>query len=340
MSQTPKQTADSSAIPSARVSPKPRFSLIWVVPIIALAIAGWLIWSEVRERGPRITITFQDGSGLDQGKTAIKFKGVQVGTVTGVHLAPNMEGVVVTAQLDRTAADLAREDSKFWVVKPEIGFSGVHGLDTLLSGQYLTVLPGTGAPATTFTGLAEPPPPSPDHGGKNIILQAPQLGGLSIGSPVYFREYEVGSIDRFKLADDAASVLIHVHINSPYDALVRENSRFWNASGIGMDVGLLGVKVKTESLKALIEGGVAFATPPANAMGGSVPQLALFTLYDKPEDDWLKWQSGATPSSTQGDAAASEGYFPPDDTSLVHEPPAAAPAPSPPAQQPHGPRGH
>ncbi|WP_309397728.1 intermembrane transport protein PqiB [Cerasicoccus maritimus] len=281
---------DKESLPEVTITKHHSFSIVWVVPIIALAIAGWLAYRAIAMRGPEIEITFTDGSGLVAGKTEIQYLGVKVGSVDKVHLDEKLSKVVVRARLEKSAAGLATEDAAFWVVRPQIGFGGVRGLDTLLSGPYIGVAPGKGGKTVhQYVGLPDQPPAGPREPGLNLILQAEKLGSLSNGDPVYYREYQVGEVDQVYLASDARTVHAHVHIKDEFAPLVRENTKFWNASGIGMSLGLFGAKVKTESLSALFKGGIAFATPPNDEMGAEVADNTVFKLFDDPDDDWTEW---------------------------------------------------
>jgi len=281
---------EHESLPEVVTTKHSRFSIVWLVPVIALLVSAWLVYSNYAKRGPEIEITFKDGSGLVAGKTEIQYLGVNVGLVEKVRVDEKLSRVVVKARLDKSAAGLATQGAAFWVVRPQIGIGGVRGLDTLLSGPYIGVSPGTGgAPVSEFTGLPEQPPAGPNDPGLNLILQADSLGSLANGDPVYYREFQVGTVDQVYLASDAQSVHAHIHIKAEYSPLVRQNSKFWNASGIGMSIGLLGAKVKTESLKSILSGGIAFATPNNEDMGATVANGTVFKLYDDPEDDWSDW---------------------------------------------------
>lgn len=296
---------EKNSLPEVVTTKHSRFSIIWVVPLIALAVAGWLAYDSFARRGPDIKITFKDGSGLIAGKTEIQYLGVKVGQIEKVHLDEKLSQVVVSARLEKSAAGLATQGAEFWVVRPQIGIGGVRGLDTLISGPYIGVSPGDGSnPVTEYTGLPEQPPASPKQPGLNLILQAEELGSLAIGDPVYYREFQVGEVDQVYLADDARTVHAHIHIKPEYAPLVHENTRFWNASGIGMDLGLFGAKVKTESLSAILSGGVAFATPPNDQMGAPAASGAVFKLFDEPEDDWSKWSPTIQLPNTSATLAA------------------------------------
>ena len=175
-----------------RLSRFPRIPLIWIVPVVALGVALWMLVREWRSHGTEITIEFADASGLETGQTKLEYKGVAVGEIKGMRLAGDLGGVIVRLQLSRNAADIAREGAQFWIVQPQIGFAGVSGLETLLTGAHLGVRPGHGAPATHFRGLDTPPAPKNTDEGRAFILRTDRLGGLQVGAPVFYREVKVG----------------------------------------------------------------------------------------------------------------------------------------------------
>lgn len=264
--------------------------LIWVVPAIALIVGGWLVARNARNHGPEITIRFQSGAGIEAGKTILEYKGVAVGSVRSVQLDDKLDSVLVRVQLARDAESLARTGSEFWLVRPEIGFSGIRGLDTLLTGARLKVRPGTGKPATQFTALRHVPLLENNDRGTTFILRADRLGALTPGAPVYFREVKVGFIETHRLTPDADGVLIRIRIRKPYDQLVHADTKFWNSGGIAVKVNLLGAEIRSNSLESLVSGGVAFATPDTpNAT--PAPDGAEFPLADELDKDWLKWKT-------------------------------------------------
>jgi len=264
---------------------------VWVVPLVAIVVGGWMAFRELKNRGPEITIEFVDGSGVAADKTVLEHKGVSVGTVTSVELKPELDGVIVRVRLEKSAAALARNGAQFWVVHPEIGLSGVRGLDTLITGAHLNVRPGKGAPANHFIGLEKTPPPEVPEQGKTYTLQSDRLGSLTTGAPVFYREMKVGAVETSRIASDASSVVIRIHIEAPYTDLVRINSRFWNSGGFSFKIGLLSAELKNTSLESLVAGGVAFATPEAGKEGLAplAPEGMSFPLASEPEKEWLKW---------------------------------------------------
>jgi paraquat-inducible protein B len=265
-----------------------RFPVIWAVPVVAAVLAGYLVYDKVREFGPQITIRFEDVSGVKPGQTPIQYRGVPVGEVTAVELGANGKYAVVKARLRRSAVSISREGTRFWIVRPKVGLSDITGLGTVITGPRIELSPGGGKPGRDFVGLENPPVPS-EREGLKILLLSPRRGSLKIGSPVFYRGIEVGAVEELRLAPDATTVNIRAVIRKPYVGLVREGSMFWNASGVDVSIGLLhGVEIGMESLRSLVAGGVAFATPEG-APGRGMKDGAVFRLYDKPKPEWLDW---------------------------------------------------
>lgn len=280
------------AAPSPRLTRRPALPLVWVVPLVALAVGGWMVFREFRDRGPEITIAFANGSGVEAGRTKLEYRGVAVGGVTRVTLSPDRSHVAVTVRLSRSAAGLARQGAAFWVARPEIGFSGVRALDTLLTGPRIGVRPGDGPLATEFVGLDRPPPEENVADGRAFTLEGDRLYSLQPGAPVFYREVKVGMVETSRLADDAASVLIRVRIWTPYMELVRTNTRFWVAGGPSFKMGLFGAELKSPSLEALFTGGAALATPEGEEgeLAPAAEDGAVFPLHREPEEEWQRWK--------------------------------------------------
>ncbi|WP_448666232.1 PqiB family protein [Serratia plymuthica] len=244
-------------------------SPIWLVPVIALLIGASMLLHAWLAAGPEIAITFQTATGLEPGKTAVKYKDVTVGVVKDIQLRGDDSQVLVTVSLNESAANLARADTRFWVVRPRVGIGGVTGIDTLLSGAYIGVDKGSSARTrSAFTGLESPPAIINDMPGSRFVVQTDDLGSLDIGSPVYYRRVPVGRIASYQLNADGKSVSLQIFIDAPYDRFVTPNSRFWNASGLDVSVGANGFRLRTQTVAAIMAGGIAFATPE-NASGAS-----------------------------------------------------------------------
>jgi paraquat-inducible protein B len=298
------KTSQPVDLPRASLRKKRGIWVIWAVPVIAALVAGGLILTNIREAGPLITIIFNDGNGLQANQTIIKYRGTRVGEVRSVQLTADLQQVVVQVRLQRSAAALAQAGSQFWIVRPEVSSGGLHGLETIVSGPYIQAQPGQGEPQKRFIGSAEPPVDMNPGGRFEVMVTTPQINTLSIGSPVYYRGVEVGSVSYFVLDDDARLIRIHLLIGTNFAPLVRLNSKFWNAGGINVRLKFIGVDLSAENLKSLIIGGIAFATP--DGPGSPAPAGTLFTLFEKPNKEWLDWSpSIAIPNSKNGNNDAS-----------------------------------
>ncbi|MEK0083530.1 intermembrane transport protein PqiB [Benzoatithermus flavus] len=248
--------------PEARVRRRRGISLVWIIPLVAALVAGFLAWQSWMSQGPTVTITFETAEGLEAGKTKVKYRDVDVGTVETVSIGPDLQHITVTASMVPGAAPYLRTGTRFWIVRPRIGVGGVSGLGTLLSGAYIEVEPGDGDPARQFTGLEEPPPIRSSVPGRRFVLTADTLGSVSRGAPVTYRGVEVGQVLGYELAQEHG-IDVTVFIRAPYDDLVRTNTRFWNASGFSLTTNSQGVSLDVASLQSLLIGGIEFETPPA-----------------------------------------------------------------------------
>jgi paraquat-inducible protein B len=276
------------SVPSPKLTRFPRIPLIWVVPLIALGIAAWMLVREWRHHGAEITIEFADGTGLEPGQTKVEYKGVIVGQVESVALADDISRVMVKVRLARDADALAREGAQFWIVQPEIGFGGITGLETLLKGARVGVRPGTGAPATRFRGLENAPAPDRKDEGRAFVLQAERLAGLREHAPVFYRDIKVGEVEAARLTVDATGVVIRIRVEHPYVDLVRTNTRFWNAGGSPLQISLFGGGAPKKSLQSVITGAIEFATPEESAEVAA--EGTEFALHKEAEKEWLQWR--------------------------------------------------
>jgi len=248
----------NSEYPIAQVQAAPRFSLIWIIPLSAALIAGWLIFKHYSERGTIITITFDQASGIEAKKTPIRYKDIQVGKVKKLSLTSDLKKVRVIAEIFPEMAENLSGDTRFWVERPRLTFQGISGLDTLLSGVHIGIDPGEQKtePLEHYEGLAVAPVITTGEKGRSIILNSANLGSLNIGSPVYYHKINVGEVTAYELNDDnGGSVDISIYVHSPYDKKIKTNSRFWNASGLELDLNSSGVSARIESLVSLLIGG-------------------------------------------------------------------------------------
>ena len=274
------------APPKARMEKSLLSRFLWLIPLGAALLCAWYVCRDVLFAGPTITIYFQNVEGLQEENSLVQYRGEKIGEVETLKLTQDRQLVAVKARLNSDAAEIARQGSVFWIVRPELKPGSVSGLGTLVSGNYINVQPGDGVRTNTFNGV-EKEPIEPIKA-LDILVLVPKLGSLQPRSPVFYREVQVGEVLACRLSDDAREVIIHARIDDEYAPLVRLNSKFWNAGGIHIHVGLFsGASISAYSAQTLISGGIAFATPPdyqAAATNG-----AEFILNEKSEDEWEKW---------------------------------------------------
>jgi paraquat-inducible protein B len=270
-----------AAVPRATTRRSRRISVIWVIPLVAIAIGAWLAWDTWSKEGPTIRISFDTGEGLQAGQSQLKFKDIVFGTVKSLELSPDHTHVVVTVATTHQAKPLLTDQTIFWVVKPRLFAGNVSGLETLLSGSYIGMLPGeaAGKAQHEFVGREDPPILLANVPGHTFLLKAERLGSISLGSPVFFRDLNVGEVLGWDIADMAEYVTIRAFVRAPYDSYVHDETRFWNASGVSVKLAGAGVEVQMESLKALLLGGIAFETPTAESRTQISLENHVFPLF-------------------------------------------------------------
>lgn len=262
----PEQSMTNPTPGLPRVSQRPKRNLgwVWLIPLVAALVGLSILYHSWSKQGPRIFITFQSATGLEAGKTQLRYRDVVIGLVKEIRLTELRDKVVVEAELNKDAAGMANEATQFWVVKPRIGISGVSGLSTLMSGAFIETDTKHGAlgKATQkhFNGLEEPPPITSDRPGTRFALRSDDLGSLSVGAPIYMRRLQVGMISSYKLEPEGKFIEIEVFIDAPYDRYVDGSTRFWNESGVDVTLSPDGMQINTQSLVSLIAGGVSFGS--------------------------------------------------------------------------------
>ena len=258
------EPTDDVELPQATVVPpkRSRISIVWIIPVLAALVGIGIAVQRIRSEGPTITIVFKAAEGIEAGKTFIRYKDVIIGQVKTVQFTEDYAKVEVTAKITKRAAGLMVDDAQFWVVRPTITLSGITGLNTLLSGNYIGFKSGASdVERTEFVGLDKAPFVAGQLG-REFVLTADDLGSLAAGSPILYRHLPVGQVIDFDLAPDGKSVRINVFVSAPYDRFVSRGTRFWRTSGISVSLGANGFDVKTESLASLLVGGIAFDAPP------------------------------------------------------------------------------
>lgn len=303
MSELTPAAATVATHPTAAVKKQRRR---WVLPLFivgaAALMAGFLISSHLVKRGLLVTLTMSNGYGIKAGNT-VRCRGIEVGTVESVRIADALDGIELEVRLAPTAKALARAGTLWWVVRPRVGLTGVAGLETLAGPRYIEVTPGTGPRQRRFVMLEEPPPVTwVDPAGLEITLNSPLRGSLAVGAPVVYRQHRIGTVLSVELARDATSSEVRAYIEPEYVALVRDNSRFWEVSGLSFHFGLTSFRIELESLQSFLDGGVAMATP--DVPGETVATGHRFALQGRAEDEWLAWRPPLAVGATDlpGDA--------------------------------------
>ncbi len=283
---TQEQPDDQTA--QAAVRPA-RFSVIWIIPIVVVVIAAWLGWTTLSRRGPEITLQFETADGLTAGQTQVKHKAVALGTVESVGLSKDLKQVDIQVRMSAAAKPFLTSNAQFWVVRPRLSGASISGLDTLLSGAYIAVDPGApgGTPQDVFKGLESPPGVRSDEPGRTYTLMSDDVGSLSQGSAVFFRNIQVGEVLGYTIPPGGRGPIpIQVFVREPFDHYLRADTRFWDVSGIRADVAGGGLRLKIESLQAVLSGGVSFGLPQQrrDKTASEAPDNAVFKLYASEDD--------------------------------------------------------
>ncbi len=252
-----------TAVVRGKIDHKWRPSLIWAIPVVTVIIGGWLSWRTLSERGPLITISFETAEGLQANQSHVRHKDVDMGVVQKVGLTPDLKGVQVTVRMNREAEPLLTDRAQFWVVRPRFFAGSISGLQTLFSGSYIDLLPSAegGEQKRDFIGLENPPVLQSDVPGRTFLLQANRIGSLNLGSPIMFRDLEVGEILGWDVGEMARNITVHAFVREPFDKYVHDNSRFWNASGAKIALSTSGLQLQIESLRAVYWEGSRLKRP-------------------------------------------------------------------------------
>ncbi|MBU1294170.1 MAG: intermembrane transport protein PqiB [Gammaproteobacteria bacterium] len=260
-----------------------RFNSIWLVPLIALLVAGWMLYQNWSSQGPVITLLAANADGLEIGKTKLKSRNVDVGRVIDIRLSEDYENAIIKVRMNHGTEQMLRDDARFWVVKPRIGKEGVSGLGTLLSGAYIDMTPGMkGRLQTDFTLLSQPPL-STENEGVRLVLSSTEGSKLDVGALVHFRGYEVGYVEKVGFDTEKGAITYRVVIRSPYDALVNSDVQFWMTPGLSFKSSASGFEIRLDSLETFFAGGISFGLPPGRTAGQPVKDMAPFRLFSSRE---------------------------------------------------------
>jgi hypothetical protein len=322
-------------IPVARVEPVAPWPVRllespvpWVLlPLLAVAAVVWQakIHDMVYPPGNAVVV-FQDGFGIQPGDK-VRTRGIAVGEVVSVALDHQEGGpgdrVRLGIRLEKCALHLRRADSVFWIERPALGLGQLRGVDALAGGVYVAVEPGNKPSSsfeTRFIGRDTPPAQEiRSADGLQVVLESPDRGGLEPGSPVRFRGFSVGHVMEVALAGDSGTVDARVYIQPRYRKLIRDNTQFWNTSGVNASAKLFDfsswkigkVDLGTDTLASIVAGGVSFSTPssPGREVGANHRfKLASPQDAEKKRDEWLAWRPNIDTGG--GPAPAAEAALP------------------------------
>lgn len=284
------EPAEDRALPTAEVVRRPRWSFAWLLPLLTAVLVALLVHRAWSERGATIIVELSVGHGLQEGDP-VRYRGIDVGRVQTMQLAPGLDRVRSEIVLDAHAVGLARVGTRFWVVRPRLGPSGVSGLETLIGSRHLGVdpAPPSAPPTDRFVALDEPPIEPAWGDGLRVVLEASTRGGIAAGAPVLYRQFPVGLVTAVGLSSDAAQVEFELSIDPTYADLVRTNTRFWEVAGVELEFDLLsGLSLELDSLESVLSGGVALASP--NDPGDRVTTGRRYPLGSEAPEDWTRWR--------------------------------------------------
>ncbi|GGW79805.1 MlaD family protein [Alteromonas halophila] len=256
---------------------------VWLIPVFAIALTSFIVWRNLPPEGEQIIISITDADGIKKGQTRLRYKGMDVGDVESMTFNSELSQVDVTLHVNKEMMPLMRDNTQFWVVRPEFSTSGVSGIATIVSGPYITFKPGEGDAQRKFQALDRPPILKRD--GTRVEIVSGQLHNIAPGDSIYYKEVPVGKVYAYQLQSE--KVILYGQIHAPYDKLLRTNSVFWEQSGVEMDVGLTGVSVSSNPIVSLLNGGLSFATPAE--FGKRASPGARFSLAQDPDEEWKNW---------------------------------------------------
>ncbi len=256
-------------------------SKIWWVPIVAICMGAWMFYHQWSNQGPLINIVFENASGLEVGKTKIKMHNVDVGEVKTIALTEDLQKVLVTARMSANSEGLLRESTEFWAVNPRISLNGISGLNTLVSGTYINMSTNLEGPSSRdFVALSAPPITPSGTPGLHVTLNSDAEFAFKEGDPVIYKGLKVGEFESIYFNFEERVVYYNTFIQAPYHKLITTNTKFWNTSGVEMDIGANGFKVKSSSIETLITNGVAFGVPEGMPQGNRVSERSYFNIHD------------------------------------------------------------
>ena len=254
-------------------------SFIWVIPIIAVLAALAVAWQSYNNEGPLITIEFENGAGITERETEVRFRDVKVGVVERVHFAAGLSSVLADVRLEKEVAPYVDSGASFWVVQPELTARGVSGLDTVLSGVFIEGTWDTeiGPARSEFKGLPTAPLYRSGKEGLQIALRTVPGGALTDNTPILYRGIEVGLVGSANISSEGNFAIAEAIIYEPHGRLITPSTRFWDTSGFSVSIGAAGAEINFSSLASLVGGGITFDTFVSG--GARVSDGTVFEVY-------------------------------------------------------------
>lgn len=275
---------DSQAA-NATVKQMKTVSTIWFIPLIAVFIGCWMIYYQWSNAGSEITILFPTAEGMEAGKTKIKSRNVDIGEVSQIELNKNGNGVIVKVKIKKTAEHFLVTDSMFWVVSPQISHAGISGLSTLISGVYIEISPGkSNKERYLFDALNSPPLTPAGTPGLHITLNSNDQFAYSKGDPIIYKGLTVGQFEDIYFNFEERVVYYNAFIKSPYHQLITSNTKFWDVSGLQLDLNADGISVKTGNFETMLTNGATFGIPEGMAIGEIIGERSYFDIYASYEE--------------------------------------------------------
>jgi len=274
-------TENNQSATKAQVKAARPISMIWLIPIVAVCIGGWMVYQNWKNQGPLITIEFKTASGIEVGTTKIKSLNVDIGQVTKLDIKPDLDGVIVTARLSSPNYEaLLRDNTTFWVVSPQVTRAGISGLHTLLSGPYIALFPGSGElEKYQFEGLEAAPLTPAGTPGLSVTLSSEHDFSFTAGDPIIYKGFNVGQIEDIYFNSEQNIMYYNAFIEAPYHTLIRSNTRFWKMSGVELELSADGLKVQAGTLETIMRGGVTFGLPKDEVLGEMIEGRGYFDIH-------------------------------------------------------------
>lgn len=267
-------------------------SMIWFVPFIALLVGAWMLYYQWSNEGPLISIAFDTAEGMEIGKTKIKSHNVDIGEVKDILLNETADGVIVIVRMAKNAEKLLNKNSDFWLVSPQISHTGISGLSTLISGVYIEFSPASideeeDELILDFVALKDPPITPLGTPGLHITLNSNDQFAYSKGDPIIYKGLTVGQFEDIYFNFDERVVYYNAFIKAPYHQLVTSNTKFWDVSGLRMDLTANGLSVQTGNIETMLTNGVTFDVPKGMEKGDEISKRTEFDIYSsyKAADD-------------------------------------------------------